>query len=75
MSIPYAKAGGPPEDWKDLRVFNLDTGLEVRSVTEVNTAEGWVVRMRRDLDGGIIVENGEIATERLEGRFAIRRIP
>lgn len=74
-AITYAKAGGPPDDWCGLKVFDLDTGEEVTEVDEVNAAEGWLVRAKTDENGNIFLdETGlEIGRERLSGHFEIRR--
>lgn len=71
--LTCAKAGGPPDDWFGLRIFDLSTGQEVLDVLEVNTAEGWVVRARRNAAGDVFAdEGGQVATERLTGGFVIR---
>jgi len=70
-AITYAKVGGPPAFWSDLKVVDQDSGAEVRHVLEVNTIEGWVLRTRHDLDGRVLHQGGEILTERLYGRFVI----
>jgi hypothetical protein len=74
IMITYAKAGGPPDNWWGLRVFDLDTGQEVLDVEECNTDEGWLIRHKRDGKGNFYVDPGtdKIASERVEGRFEIR---
>jgi len=42
--LTYAKVDGPPDDWQNLTVTNLDTGEPVLEVREVNTVEGWVIK-------------------------------
>jgi len=74
--ITYAKAGGPPDNWRGLKIYDLDTGKEVWDVEEVSAVEGWLIRMKRNEKGEIFIDpaNGdEVAVERLEGRFEIRR--
>jgi len=74
--ITYAKAGGPPDDWHGLRVFDLDTGAEIERVEEVNAAEGWLIRANLDERGYVYPDPekpDEIARERIKGRFEIRR--
>lgn len=70
--IPYAVAGGPPDDWFGLSVFDR-SGNEIKNVVEVNVAEGWLIRHRLDNAGRSFVENDEIATERIEGDFTVVR--
>lgn len=73
--ITYAKVGGPPEGWRDLRVVDLDTGTELGGVLEVNTAEGWLVRHVKDESGYFKIDKvkGQWVKERITGRFGIRR--
>jgi hypothetical protein len=42
-TITYAKAGGPPSDYKMLVVVDDVTNQIVPNAVEVNTKEGWVV--------------------------------
>ncbi len=76
-TITYAKVDGPPDDWFDLRIIDLDTGLELKDVVEVNAAKGWLIRATRNEAGELYVvgsgEGAEIARERIGGRFEIRR--
>lgn len=76
-TLDYAVVGGPPDDWADLEVIDLATGKTVDTVREVNTAEGWLVRLVLDAEGRCVLEGeGEdrhIKTERVEGRFEVRR--
>lgn len=69
--LTYAKAGGPPVFWQGLRIVDLATDKEVRDVIEVNAAEGWLVRVKRDDVGDFIVNGDEVVTERIEGSFRI----
>jgi hypothetical protein len=74
--ITYAKAGGPPDDWHGLKIYDLDTGQEVTQAEEVNAAEGWLIRAKLNDRGMIYIDpekGDEIARERLEGRYEIRR--
>lgn len=74
--ITYAKVYGPPDDWSLLQIVDLDTGEDVRHVLEVNATEGWLVRACRNEAGMIYADPDkpdEIATERVAGRFEIRR--
>lgn len=74
--ITFAKVDGPPAHWMGLRVFDEATGQEIKDVVECDTVEGYVVRHRRDERGQVHEdpENpGTVATERILGRFEIRR--
>lgn len=62
--VLYAKAGGPPARWAELQVRDLDTGLLVSHVVEVDCVEGWC---DRDL-GRLAVEQ---VIDRGYGRFEI----
>ncbi len=72
--ITYARVYGPPADWRGLKVYDLNTGQEVKGVVEVNTVEGWVRRYReyvpgfRDARGRF---SRQPLQERLTGRFEI----
>jgi hypothetical protein len=70
-AITYAKAGETPANWAELQVIDLATGQEVRTVVEIDTEAGWLVRGRRDADGRLIDDGDEFAKERIEGRFAL----
>jgi len=72
MTITYAKVGGPPDNWWELRVLDLDTGKFITEVIEVNTAEGWLVRYKTDENGQPIISGLNWARERVEGNFEIR---
>lgn len=56
--LTYAKAGGPPDDWTDLRVIDETTGLEVPNVIEVNTRTGFIV-YDVAVDGGEFIHEDE----------------
>ena len=74
--ITYARAGGPPDDWPGLTIWDLETGLEVKDVTAVNTAEGWVDVLDRNAAGEFYTappDHDRVAVTRLSGRFDIRR--
>lgn len=70
--LSYAVVGGPPDDWHGLSVFDA-VGNEVKDVIEVNAAEGWLIRHRRDDQGNVFVEGDEVAKERITGTFTIKR--
>lgn len=74
--ITYAKSGGPPDDWCDLRIFDMESGREVKDVYEVNVTEGWLLRYQTNERGMYFTDPanpGHVAVERLTGRFEIRR--
>lgn len=67
----YAKQGGPPKDWPELVVRDVDKGILIHQVLEINVEEGWLDRM---VDS--VPEDRRIDTwpsERLEGNFEIMR--
>ena len=51
--ITYAKIGGPPVHWHELQIYERVGGelVEVTMVVEVDTIEGFVVRMVTDEQG------------------------
>lgn len=73
----YAKAGGPPDDWTEMQVFNAETGEMVGRVTEVNTAEGWAEVIALDENGRAFMQGagGEVVTVRITGDFRLQRRP
>lgn len=64
--ILYVKAGGPPKNWKSVRVIRKANGQEVRDVVEANAHEGWLDQAVRDKAGAI--ERDKV------GRMIIRRV-
>lgn len=75
-ALTYACVGGPPDDWHGLDIIDLDTGKGVFGVVEVNSAEGWLIRLKTDGAGKFFVDPeypDEVAKERVEGRFEIRQ--
>lgn len=70
--VTYAKAGGPPDDWRGLAIIDLDTGQEVLDVTEVDTVAGWLVSYKRNAEGSYYLDGDQIARQRIEGRYQIR---
>lgn len=74
----YAKAGVTPDDWESLTVIDLGANLEVDSVLEVNTAEGWLLRHfpgegPAPESPQLLIKSNETVMERREGRFELRR--
>lgn len=69
--ITYAKVGGPPANWQDLDIKNLDTGKPVRECVEINTEDGWALVYAHDDDGTLIIRDDEIVKKRIEGHFQI----
>lgn len=41
--LNYAKVGGPPDDWLDIIVLDLETGKEIPDVIEANVDSGVVI--------------------------------
>lgn len=74
--LTYAKAGGPPDDWRMWRVFDLATGLEVMAVIEVNITEKWCrAHKLNDLGMPYRDRGGDhFAEHTLVGRFELRRV-
>lgn len=70
-TITYAKAGGPPDNWREITVLNVETGEEVVDIVEVNATEGWAVINAISENGHRIVFNGTAVTKRIEGKFRI----
>jgi len=68
-ALTFAKVDGPPDDWFGLRAFDLDTGLEVKGLVEVDTVAGYVLFRHVDANGTPTSR----AVYRREGRFEIRR--
>lgn len=72
--ITYAKAGGPPDNWLYLRVEDVDTGLIIPEVIEVNTAEGWAIRYKR-VNYALVLGPDGPETERITGNFRLVHLP
>jgi len=68
----YACAGGPPDDWMDLKVWDVVEEAYVQDVVEVNTAEGWLIKHELGADGKPIVEGDQLRKVRVKGRFQLR---
>ena len=72
--ITFAKVGGPPDDWADLRVIDLATDGEfIGSAIEVDTKAGYVIALRVDADGNPITEGGIKQTVKIHGRYKLER--
>ncbi len=76
--LTYAKAGGPPDNWRGITVIDLETDLPVCAVIEVDTLAGFVIKQAVGDDGQPIIDwnapgGAAIVAERIEGRFEIRR--
>lgn len=59
LTIKTVKQYGPIMVWLD--------GKPIDGVVEAHTAEGWLIRCKRDDDGELVIEGDEIATEKLCG--------
>lgn len=69
----YARAGGPPDNWQELTIWDRATGLEVEWVVEVNAAEGWAIVY--ETPGRDDPETNTLARKRISGDFEIRLTP
>lgn len=70
-AITYAKVNGPPDNWRQLRVYDGEEKLEF--CLEVNTVEGWARCHYRDSVGKWVREGDGLAVERLlSDRLSIR---
>lgn len=67
--ITYALAGLTPDDWWNIEVIDLETGLPVRDVLEVDTASGWLIRRVRNDEGDPVLNSRGWQTQYLKGRF------
>lgn len=71
----YANARTPtPCDAYDLLVVDADTGERLNGVTEINTAEGWLIRHVLADDGVPIFdpEINAVKTELVKGHFRMQ---
>lgn len=73
--LTYAKIDGPPDDWWSVCTFDRDTGEFINHVIEVDAEAGWLVRFQTDEAGVFVTRDGQVVTERIEGRFALIRHP
>lgn len=75
MIYKYAKVGGPPDNWSQMLITDLETGEQVDNVVEVNADEGWLIRQVVDEDGHPVLDgegdDRHIRQERIEGLFEI----
>ncbi|KKK40367.1 hypothetical protein LCGC14_3084240 [marine sediment metagenome] len=73
--ITYAKVGGPPHYWDNLKIFDVNTGKEIKDVIEVDYNEDRCTCYRR-IDGKLVVDPKDDYIERvyLKGKFRIERI-
>lgn len=75
-TLTYVKSGGPPDDWRDVQIFDLDAGKYLYGVVEVDAVAGWAIRLATNARGHFYSdpENPEqMARERIEGCFEISR--
>lgn len=73
--ILYAKAGGPPDNWQNLRV--LRNGAEDGIYTEVDVMGCWGIRYARDSEGKqmYLPDGSAPALEKVYGNFVIEVLP
>lgn len=62
--ITFARAGGPPDNWCFLDVFDGEVALEL--VREVDTARGYALVHYRDDAGQLVLAGDEPALRRIE---------
>lgn len=69
----FAKSGGPPDDWRRCRVFDADTGAEVRDVVEVDTQIGYLLKFERNEQGRLVLtpDRRAVRVIHLTGNFRI----
>lgn len=77
--ITYSKVGGPPVNWHNLKVIDLDTGKEITNVIEVDCEKEWLLRYpdkpidfcAGDPECAKCSKKPHIRTERLTGNFTL----
>ncbi len=69
--LDHVKVGGPPFDWHKFDIF-LNGELSSDWI-EVNAKEGWGIRYAQNESVEFFQEHNEYATERIAGKFEIRR--
>lgn len=69
--ILYAKVDGPPDNWNQLAILNIETGEQVPDVLEVSADEGWVMVHVLSAKGHPMSKNDEVIKHRIEGNFKI----
>ena len=68
--VTQVKIGGPPDDWIELSVLDLDTGCLIYQVQEINAEEGWLDRLVDKVPEDI----NKWPMERLCGKFQVVRV-
>lgn len=72
--ITFAKVGGPPDDWANLRIIDLATNEEfIGSAIEIDTKAGYVIAYRMDANGNPMHERGKALTVKINGRYRLER--
>lgn len=71
--LTYAVVDGPPRDWYNLKIWDLDRLRYVDLVIEVDARAGWVRRFSRGPDGRVARAGDEFMRVEEHGRFAIDR--
>lgn len=64
-----AKAGGPPADWGELLIMNVDTRELEFSVFDIDVEEGWILQGSREVPENFILPS----PQKKRGNFAILR--
>jgi hypothetical protein len=65
-SITFAKVGGPPNDWRNLQIFDGDE--KVADCIEVNTVAGYALVHARDAQARFELDGEKLAVRRLESK-------
>ena len=75
--ILYVKTGGPPADWREMRVHLARGGKLVPDVREANAHEGWYVQALRRPDGHLDIDprTGTYRTRKVYRKIKITRRP
>lgn len=72
--ILFAQVGGPPADWRKLRIVRLANGKEIRDVYRADAHNGWVEIAVRDEAGKVQADGqGRVRTRREQVRIRIER--
>ena len=63
--ILYAKVGGPPNNWHNIRVFLND--VDIGGVIEADVKNGWLIKYKRNEKGKLVLNDtrDEVLTEKL----------
>ena len=71
MAVTYVRAGGPPDNWAHLRIFDIDNRQWVVGASAANSEEGWIELPMVRLGEPVIGLDGNVIVERRRGHFEI----